>query len=293
VASLVHFTMSSYLESHRLPHLFVKGPDTTGPLDDVAAMRKFRDELVMPSGVTEPTALVINLEGRFPSPGVLLELILPLAQAARAGTYGPLALVVCSQDEAVRTVVRALAQMHDVAIFLARSPSELDQAEPAGQLTPTERETLEVLHRLGGRTTVSTFAGATGLESNAATNRLVSVLDKGFVQRVERPRRQGQLFLDPRAARPAQDPADPTSGDFNVPEEVRSDVLALAEMQSREPGPLLSEAWLEFMTKHGGYLAAEHERLADLVKQGDEEGLADVGRRFAKKQAQARRKREP
>jgi hypothetical protein len=286
--------MSSYLASHRLPHLFVQGPNTTGPLDDVAKIRLFRDDLVKPSGVTEPTALVINLEGRFPTPGVLLELIMPLAQAAKAGTLGPLALVVCSQDEAVRKIVRALAETHDVAIFLAQSPTDLDQAEPAGPLTPTERETLEVLQGLGGRTTISTFAAATGLEANAATNRLVNVRNKGFVQWVDRPRRQGQLFLDPRAARPNEDPADPTSGDFGVPEVIRSDVRALTEMQAREPGPLLSEAWTEFLAEHGEYLAAEHERLAALVKQKDEKGLAEVGRRFAKKQAQARRgKREP
>lgn len=286
--------MPSYLESHRLPHLFVRGPDTTGPLDDVAAIRRFRDDLLKPSGVSEPSVLVVNLEGRFPTTSVLLELIMPLALAARAGTYGPLALVVCSQDDAVRTVIRALAQMNDVAIFLARSPSDLDEAEAAGSLTPTELETLEVLHRLGGRSTISTFAEATGLESNAATNRLVNVLNKGFVQRVDRPRRQGHLFLDPRAARPSEDPADPTSGDYDVPEVVRRDVRALTEMQVREPGAHLANAWHEFLAEHGDYLAAEHERLADLVKRQDKEGLAEVGRRDARKQAQARReKRQP
>ena len=283
--------MPSNLESHRLPHLFVRGPDTTGPMGDVAEIRRFREGLLKPSGVSEPTVLVLNLEGRFPSAGVLVELIMPLAQAAKAGTYGPLALVVCTQDDAVRTVVQALAQAHDLPIFLARSPRELDDAEPSGSLTPTERETLGVLHSLGGRATISTFANATGLESNAATNRLVSVHNKGFVQRVERPRRQGQLFLDPRAARPFEDPADPTSGDYDVPESVRSSVKALTEMQVREPGAHLANAWQEFVAEHGEYLAAEHERLAALVKNQDKEGLAEVGRKFAKKQAQARRNR--
>lgn len=284
--------MPSHLESHRLPRLVVRAPDTTGPLDDVARIRRFRDDLVKPSGVTEPTVLVINLEGRFPSATVLVELIMPLAQSAKAGTQGPLAVVVCTREEAVRTVVRALAQSHDLPIFLASSPRELGEAEPAGSLTATERETLEVLHRLGGRSTISTFADKTGLEANAATNRLVNVLNKGFVQRVERPRRQGHLYLDPRAARPAEDPADPTSGDYGVPERVRSDVGALAEMQVREPGPLLANAWHEFLSEHGEYLAAEHERLAELVKRQDHEGLAEVARRYAKKQARARRDRD-
>jgi hypothetical protein len=158
-------------------------------------------------------------------------------------------------------------------------------------LTPTEQETLRILQRLGGRTTIASFATNAGLEANAATNRLTNVLSKGFVQRVDRSRREGQLFLDPRAARPKEDPADPTSTDFAVPEAVRSDVRALAEMQAREAGPLLADAWLEFLDTHRGYLAEEHERLADLVKRGDSEGLAEVGRRYARKQAQARRKK--
>lgn len=286
-------TKISSLESHRLPRLVVRGPDTTGPLDDVAEIRRFRDALLNPSGVTEPTALVVNLEGRFPSPAVLVELILPLAKAAKSGTYGPLALVVCTQDDAVRVVMRALAQTQTLPIFLARSPGELHDAEPAGPLTATERETLEVLRRLGGRATVSTFAEATSLEPNAATNRLVNVVNKGFVQRVERPGRQGQLFVDPRAARPAEDPADPTSGDFGIPESVRSDVRALTEMQVREPGPNLANAWHEILAKHHDYFAAEHDRLAEMVERDDRAGLGQAGRQFAKKQAQARRDKEP
>lgn len=284
--------MTSYLESHRLPRLFLKGPDTTGPLDDVPAIRRFREGLVEPSGVTEPTVLVVNLEGRFPTTSVLMELILPLAKAARAGTHGPLALIVCTPDDYVRTVLSAVAQMHEVAIFVAPSPSQLDDAEPVGSLTPTERETLDVLHRLGGRSTIATFAKATGLEANAATNRLVNVVHKGFVQRVDRPRTQGQLFLDPRVASSAEEPADPTSADFEVPEPVRRDARALAEMQVREPGSFLANAWQEFLAQHGDYLAAEHERIADLVKRGDKERLAEVGRRDARKHAQARRKRQ-
>lgn len=282
--------MPSYLHSHSLPLLFIKGPDTTGPLDDVAKIRHFRDEeLVAPSGVSEPTTLVLNLEGRYPTASVLVELVLPLARAAKAGRYGPMTLVVCTQDDGARIVLRALAQAEDVPLFIAPSPRELDEAEPVGSLTPTEQETLEVLHRLGGRSTIATFAQATRLEANAATNRLVNLMNKGFLQRIERPRRQGQLFLDPRAARPREDPADPTSGDFEAPEPVRRDFRALAEMQVREPGPYLANAWQEFLSEHRDYLAAEHERLADLVKRRDNAGLAEAGRRDAKKQAQARR----
>jgi hypothetical protein len=281
----------SYLDSHRLPRLELRGP-TAGPLDDVGWIRGFRESLLQPSGVAEPTVLAVNLEGRFPTPSVLLELVIPLAQAARSGQYGPLALVVCTPDEAVRTMLRALAQTHDLALFVARSPEELEFAEPIGALTPGEHETLNIVHSLGGRTTVSRFASAAGLEANAATNRLVNVYQKGFVQKVDRPRREGQLFLDPRAAVPGEEPADPTSGDFDVPEPIRRDVRALAEMQGREPGALLADAWREFLGRHSEHLAAEHERLAELVKNDDEQAVAAFGRRHAKKRSQARQRKQ-
>jgi hypothetical protein len=282
--------MPSSLGSHRLPRLEVRGPATTGLLDDVEEIRRFRDWLLNPSGVSEPTALVVNLEGRFPTPSVLLELVLPLARAVRSGAHGPLALVVCTEDEGTRTVLRALAEANNLSFYLAPSAAEIEAAEPVGSLTPTDLETLRVIRGLGGRTTVASFAKSAGLEVNAATNRLTNLHHKGFVQRVDRSRGEGRLFLDPRAALPNEDPADPTSADFAVPEAVRSDVRALAEMQAREAGPLLADAWLEFLDTHRGYLAEEHERLADLARRGDHEGLAEVGRRYAKKIAQARRK---
>jgi hypothetical protein len=284
--------MATYLDSHRLPQLYVQGP-TFGPISDVPTIRQFRDALIKPSGVSEPTVLVVNLDGRFPTPSVLVELILPLAQAAKSGVSGPIVLVVCTQDEGVRVILRALAESHQLAMFIARSPKDLDDAEPVGPLTATDLETLEILHKLGGRATGATFANAANLEPNAATNRLVGVLNKGFVQRVDRPRRQGQLFLDPRAAaRLPEDPADPTSGDFDAPERVRSHVRAITEMQVIERGPGLANAWQELLSEHKEYLSAEHERLAALVKEGNQEAIAAEGRRFAKKQAEAR-KRKP
>lgn len=281
--------MSSFLASHQLPRLEVRGPDTTGPLFDLEAIDRFRDGLVEPSGVSEPTTLAINLEGRFPSPGVLVDLILPLARAVKGGMYGPLNVVVCTQDQAVQNIIGALASAEDLRIFIAPSRRELDLAEPVGRLTATEKETLDIVNGLGGRATVAMFSTATGLEPNAATNRLVALLNKGFVQRVQRPGRQGQLFLDPRIA--AEEVDDPTSGDYRVPEAVRRDVRALTEMQVREPGQFLANAWQEFLESHTDYLATEHARLTDLVKRGDREGLAQAGRRYAKKQAQSRRPR--
>jgi hypothetical protein len=287
--------MTSVLHSHRLPRLEVRAPftpgGTAGPLIDRRVMEEFRSWVLQPSGVTEPTVLAVNLEGRFPSPAVLMELVVPLGQVARARTLGPLAVVLCTTDESTRVVLRAVAQTQDLALYVAPSIERLSEAEPLGPLTPADQETLDVLRRLGGRVTVSNFAQATELEPSAATNRLVNVLNKGLVLRVERSRREGVLYLDPGAATPAEDPADPTSGDFSLPEPLRRDVKALAEMQGREPGALLATAWQEFITANKEQLAADHRELQDALKRGDTEQLAELSKRYAKKQAQARAER--
>jgi hypothetical protein len=145
-----------------------------------------------------------------------------------------------------------------------------------------------VLGRLGGRLTVANFAEETGLEANAATNRLMNVTQKGYVHRIERPGREALLFLDPRAARPPEDPADPTSADFSLPEPLRRDVQALAEMRELEPGEPLAAAWHEFFEARKEELEAEHASMREAIKRGDKEELARLARRFAKKQAEAR-----
>lgn len=285
-------SMTTALYSHRLPRLEFYAPympaGTVGPLLDRHEMARFREWVLKPSGVREPTVLALNLEGRFPSASVLLELVLPLGQAVRGRTLGPLAVVLCTSDEGTRDVLRALAGTYDLALFVAPSLERLKEAEPLGALTATEQETLEVLRGIGGRATVAKFADATGLEPSAASNRLVNVSQKGFVHRVERPRRDGILFLDPRAAKPYEDPADPTSGDFSLPQSLRRDLQALAEMQGSEPGPLLASAWHQFLDTHKETLVADHDRLRSSIKEGDQLELMRFAKRYTKKQAEAR-----
>ena len=284
--------MTSLLDSHRLPRLEARAPTTlegtVGRFIDRNMMAHFREQIVQASGVTEPTVIALNLEGWVPDQSMLLELVVPLGRAARMRTLGPLAIVLCTEDEAWRVVLDALAQTQDLALFIAPSVERLSEAVPLGSLTPTEHETLNVLHRLGGRVTVANFAGATGLEANAATNRLVNVTQKGFIHRVQRPGRDPLLFVDPRAARPAEDPADPTSADFALPEPLRRDVQALAEMRELEPGEPLAAAWHELLAVRKAELEAEHDAMREAIKRGDKAELARLAKRFAKKQAEAR-----
>ena len=254
-------------------------------------MARFREGVLAPSGVQEPTVLALNLEGRFPSPAVLLELVVPLGKVARARTHGPLAIVLCTTDPAVRTIVRAVAEMNDLALFLAPAADRLAEAEAVGVLTATERETLEIVRQLGGRVTVTNFAEASGLEPSAATNRLVNVSQKVSVHRVQRPRRDGLLFVDPRVGVPAEDPADPTSGDYLVADSMRRDVQALTDMQHGEPGEALALAWQEMLATNRDQLSADHDALRDAMRRGDQEEIARFAKRYSRKQAVARANR--
>jgi DNA-binding MarR family transcriptional regulator len=221
----------------------VRRPPTGEPTE----LAQYRDQqLVHPSGVERPTIVALDLEGRIPSVADLDQLVVPLARAARAGSLGPLALVVCTSNPPTRDTLRALAQQFDLALFVAPSLERLTEAEPYGALTPTERETLDVMHRLGGTVTVAKFADATGLGPSAATNRLVSVQQKGFVQRVERPRAAGSIYLDPRDAIEAQVGVQP-----GLPYTLVRELEIFSAIRGCRPDELLAEAVAEYRVDHG------------------------------------------
>lgn len=224
-----------------LPQLARSEPPTYGLVLDPGKIAAYRDALVQPSGVQEPTVLVIDLEGRFPLAEVLYELVVPLAQAANSGRLGPLVVVICTPSATLRDTLAALAEKHKLALFVAPSADRLAEAEPIGDLTPTERQTLDTVHQLGGSVTVSAFAEVAGLTPPAATNRLVNVMQKGFMQRADRPRTQGVLFMDPRAAVWANEV--PTRLPASLTREV--DIFAAVAGSSRDA--LLGRAWSEWV----------------------------------------------
>lgn len=217
------------------------------PTGEPAEIARYRDlHLVNPSGVKKPTMVALDLEGMSPSVAELVELVVPLAQAARSGSLGPLAVVVCTSNQPTRDVLRALAQTYDLALFVAASTKTLTDAEPYGVLTATERETLEVMHRLGGTVTVAKFADATGLAASAATNRLVGVQQKGFLQKVQRPRAAGSVFLDPRGALDVQ-----VGVGGELPRRFARELEIFSAIRGRRPDELLAEAVAEYRIEHG------------------------------------------
>lgn len=163
-----------------------------------------RDQFFPPTAVDRPTVVVLDITS-VPTMGTLKEFLVPLAQRIKGGLYGQLFLLVRSHDDDVAEFVRFLSREYDLPIFLA-SPSA-PEAPPGGELTSTEVATIETLRSLGGASTPPQLAQAIGIEPTAAGNRLVNLERKGYLYRVTRSRRRGDLFIDPWANRPKPDMA--------------------------------------------------------------------------------------
>jgi hypothetical protein len=162
-------------------------------------------DFVPETGSVPPHIAVVELRGKLFSPASLRELVVRLGQQVRAGTYGDMKVVLVASDPATREIVGLLAQAHSLPVYLASSfdPVMVEEAAPVGDLTAAEVETLDQLRSLGGIATVARVAELMDLEPSAATNRLVNVERKGYLHRIKRGRRQGDLFVDPRTQRQA------------------------------------------------------------------------------------------
>jgi predicted transcriptional regulator len=276
--------MSEAFDLSLSPHLYRRGP-TGGLIDDPRVIDSFRTSALGESEAHAPSVLAINLEGRFFTTPVLYNLVVPLGQAVQNRTHGDVKLIFATPDQSVRETIRALAEAYALPLYLADSISRLAEAEAVGPLTAGEHDTIDLMRRLGGRVTVAQFAEEANLEQPAAANRLNSVVAHNFVHRVDRPRSEGHLYMAPWVAAPREDPADPTSGDFRLSEQLRSDVRELAEAQGRTPEEVYSEALEAFLERHRAELAAQHAEVARMMKAGDSAGVATYAKSFSKKRA--------
>ena len=159
----------------------------------------WRDTFFQTAQPATPNTLVVDLSLAVPLTSSLEEFIVPLARKVMSGFYGPAKLVVCSPDPHVRRAISGLATLHNIGLYISESARTLHDAEPVGT-TLTEQNTIQVIQALGGATTASAFAAKTNLELSAASNRLVNLEKKGYVHRVKRGGREGDLFIDPRTA---------------------------------------------------------------------------------------------
>lgn len=148
---------------------------------------------------------IVHLGAARPTAGVLREVVVTVGEDVKAGRYGACSLVITSEDPATRSVIGDIAARQCVAVFVSSSSVTLQDAEPVGDLTAKDRETLDEVLKEGGTVTATEFARRMGIEQTAAGNRLVSLHKKGYLQRLERPHPTGDLFIDPRSIRLGRD----------------------------------------------------------------------------------------
>jgi hypothetical protein len=168
---------------------------------------KARERYFPPTIPEGPTTFMIDLTATYPTPAVLLAFIFPVAQRIKAKDGGRSTLVIITNDPATRIFVESLASANSLPIFVSSSPeaaastNDLQEAQAVGDITPTDEQTLEIFAKSGGELTASEFAVLAKLKPTAATNRLVTLSRKGYLRRVQRPGRDGDLFVDPRRAK--------------------------------------------------------------------------------------------
>jgi len=168
---------------------------------EAAAIR--RDSEFPPVSSGAPRISILDFGDIVPTPAALREFLVPLGEGVRAGRYGTtFSLFVTTPDDATREFVQYLSNARDFPIYIAPSVERLGEATPAGELTATERETLDVLARAGGTLTATQFASSTGTGVTTAGNRLINLARRGYVLRIPQSGRAGDLFVDPRTLRP-------------------------------------------------------------------------------------------
>ena len=147
-----------------------------------------------------PQVLVLDLAGIAFTPSSLQELVLPLAQRIRGGEHGKVRLVISTTDPGVGDFIRYMAQAHQLPLYLSPSPFDLREGTPVGDLTRTERNTLDTIVGLGGQVTASRLAATEGIKPSAAANRLATLDREGYLVRQARGRREGDVYIEPRSS---------------------------------------------------------------------------------------------
>lgn len=239
--------------------------------DEAAAWR----EMEFPATVSKGCRIrLLNLHGAFPEIGALEELILPIGQGIKSGAFGQLMLGIISSDDPVIHYVESIAEKHGVPLFVAQPGEEpLESSSPVGNLTASEISTLETVQELGGRLTSSELAKALDLELAAAGNRLAKIEKKGYLLRIPRPPREGDIYMDLRQALKMPLPTNKTDVSAYIPLEIRDAVTALAEKQGRSTGEVLGEVWSDFFRRNKEELGEAFARIGNLFDSGDTEGL--------------------
>jgi hypothetical protein len=219
---------------------------------------------------------ILNFEGAFPEIGALEEMILPVGQGIKSGAYGQLTIGIVSSDEPVVHFVESLAEKHGLPLFVtAQVEKPLESSSPVGKLTSGEISTLEAVQELGGRVTSSELARAMELELAAAGNRLAKLEKKGYLLRIPRAPREGDLYFDPRETLNMVATRSPSELSGYIPLEIKDAVTTLAEKLGRSPHEVVGEVWRDYFQRHKEELGQEFMGIARLFDSGDRERLEE------------------
>jgi hypothetical protein len=187
---------------YSIPLREVRYIGTGGVLDDPAHAAALRDEQLPPTAAAGRRMVVLHLGGVQPTPAALREIVVTLGQRVRGGLYGETKVVIATGDPATQEMIGLLGQEYDLPLYVASSsdPRDVEVARPVGDLTQSQRETLDQLRGVGGGATAAGLATVAGVSANTVSNRLLNLERRGYIYRLERNRRLGDVFADPRTA---------------------------------------------------------------------------------------------
>jgi DNA-binding MarR family transcriptional regulator len=173
---------------------------TGGLISDAREMRAIVDGWLPSTAAAAPVTMIVDLGGVVLAPAALKEMVVRIGEYAKVGQFGEAKVVFATSENATAELLGLIARQYRLPLFLAASskPADVAQAVPTGDLTETDLSTLADIQQIGTAVTVSRLAAQIGLEQTAANNRLASLSGKGYVFRISRSRREGDLYLDPR-----------------------------------------------------------------------------------------------
>jgi hypothetical protein len=197
------------MQAGTFPRLYVHTVATGGDVVNVSSVpRSVRHVAASRPWGAGPGVLVLDLGPAEFTTDVLVNTLTSVADEIRAGKFGDVVVVVATARDNVARVVRMFAETEDLPMYVTPSVVHVSHAYPAGRLTPTEKSSLGVLDHLGGQVTASRFANETALELTAAGNRLSNLARRGYLFRVARSRREGDLFVSLAAFRTREHDAE-------------------------------------------------------------------------------------
>jgi len=176
-------------------------------------------------------------------------------------------------------MLAAMASQYDFPMFVLDGlESSLLDATPVGPVTETDRAVLSYTMAAGGVATSAHLASAENISLAAASNRLADSSERGYLAKIERSRKQGNQFIDLRAAFAPRHEANfvptPAAGEFDPARpELRDLIEQTAREQGRQPAEVLADMWRAYSSQNYDTEAAEFRKVGEMISSGDREAL--------------------